>query len=92
VETSTFLQLCVNIFLSVTPIMWYNDDMVDTRLHGCDALLIGLSLTAKTLTVGGHKHFYYVNETVTTVHISVVVSNFVSSIELVRLACDRENP
>jgi hypothetical protein len=53
--------------------MWYNDDMVDTRLQECDALLIGLSWTAETLTVGGHKHFYYVSETVSRVHISVVV-------------------
>jgi hypothetical protein len=45
--------------------------MVDTRLQECDAVLIGLSWTAETLTVGGHKHFCYVSETVTTVHISV---------------------
>jgi len=34
--------------------MWQNDDMVDTRLQGYDSVLIGLSWTAATQTVGGH--------------------------------------
>jgi hypothetical protein len=55
--------------------------MVDTRLQGCDTLLIGLSWTAANQTVGGHKLFYYVSAKVTTVHISVAVSNFVSRLK-----------
>jgi hypothetical protein len=68
-------SLCAKIFLSVRHIMWHSDDMVDTRLQGCDALLIGLSWTAAAWRVGGHKLFYYVSAKVTTVYISVVVSN-----------------
>jgi len=51
--------------------------MVDTRNQGCDALLIGRSWTAVTWRVGSHKLFYYVSAKVTTVYISVVVSNLV---------------
>ena len=77
VENSRFLNsLNAKSFLSVRHIMWHNDDMVDTRLQGCDALLIGLSWTAETRTVGGHKLYFYVSARLTTVHISVVVSNF----------------
>ena len=64
---------CANIFHSVRHIMWHNDCMVDKRLQGCDTLLTGLSWTAATRTVGGHKLFYYVSAKVTILHISVVV-------------------
>jgi len=53
--------------------MWHKDGMIDKRLQGCDILLIGLSWTAATWTVGGHKLFYYVSAKVTIVYISVVV-------------------
>lgn len=74
-------SLCAKNFLSVRHILWHNDDMVDTRLQECDAQLIGLSWTAATRTVGGHRLFFYVSTKVTTVYISVVVSNFVSGIK-----------
>jgi len=74
-------SLCAKSFLSVRHIMWHDDDMVDTRLQGCDALLIGLRWIAATWTVGGHKLFFYVSTKVTTTYISVVVSNFVSGIK-----------
>jgi hypothetical protein len=75
-------SLCAKIFLSVRHIILHSDDMVDTRLQGCDVLLIGLSWIAATQTVGDHnKLFCYVSAKVTTVYISVVVSNFESWIQ-----------
>jgi hypothetical protein len=46
-----------------------------------DTVLIGLSWAAETTIVGGHKLFFHVSEKVKTVHISVVVTNFVSDIK-----------
>jgi len=69
--------------------MWHNDGMVGKRLQGCDTLFIGLSWTAATRTVGGHKLFYYVCAKVTTIYISVVVQNLVSGIKsLLILTCN----